>query len=172
MLSGESPEIHTLDFVTHPSRIDNGLLVDMIASRSQSDLGISPLRNVSVRQGEWPGAEPDTHFARPLVTLEPVMLIDLDDSEEGFMGTACLNTSGPDTSLMSEDEIAFRKGTLRLDLENTESDVRNDSGEEGIITKVKDRALKCLWWGGSIATPDFSFVRLVSALTNLLLVVF
>ncbi|KAK7461786.1 hypothetical protein VKT23_008218 [Stygiomarasmius scandens] len=162
------PELHTLDLVTPPSRIDNGLLVDMVASRSQSDLGVgllSSLRSVSVRQGYiWSDSlkESESHFLRPVVNLEPVMLADSDLGESDE--TTSPHRGIPDPGLMDENEIAFWKGGSRFSLVHAEqgTGVKLDEEDEGIVGKVKDRILNCLWWGGSISLPELSFVRLVS----------
>ncbi|THU79369.1 hypothetical protein K435DRAFT_785883, partial [Dendrothele bispora CBS 962.96] len=80
------PLLHTIDLVTHPSGIDYGVLLDMVASRSEltelisSPVGSSsgstvrtnsPLRNVS--------SAPDSYIPRPAVYLEPVMLTEITD---------------------------------------------------------------------------------------------
>ncbi|THU80979.1 hypothetical protein K435DRAFT_809459 [Dendrothele bispora CBS 962.96] len=158
-----APELHTIDIVTHPSRIDYGVLADLVASRSQSNLEVglvSPLRNVSVRQGiMWP---PVTTFVRPLVTLQPVMFVDSLD-EDGGMATT-INASAPDLALMDEREIAHWRDKVESELGRAEHgpDVQDVGLSEGMVEKVKERIFKYLWWGGSIVTPEFSFVRLIS----------
>ncbi|THU81184.1 hypothetical protein K435DRAFT_785125 [Dendrothele bispora CBS 962.96] len=161
-----APELHTIDIVTHPSRIDYGVLADLVASRSQSNLEVglvSPLRNVSVRQGiMWLPVTTPVTFVRPVVTLQPVMLVDSLD-EDGGMATT-FNASAPDLALMDEREIAHWRDKVESELERTEHgpDVQDVGRSEGMVEKVKERIFKYLWWGGSIVTPEFSFVRLIS----------
>ncbi|KAL0569261.1 hypothetical protein V5O48_012704 [Marasmius crinis-equi] len=48
------PQLEFIDFVTHPSRIDYGLVVDLLSSRSSPlahSCGVSVIKDVSVRQG-------------------------------------------------------------------------------------------------------------------------
>ncbi|KAL0058779.1 hypothetical protein AAF712_014516 [Marasmius tenuissimus] len=71
------PRLEFIDFVTHPSRIDYGLVVDLLSSRSSSiaqSHGISAVRDVSVRQGfiEVPESVPPhmkPKFGVPLTPL-------------------------------------------------------------------------------------------------------
>jgi len=164
------PELHTLDIVTHPSRIDTGILMSMVASRSRPNLGIglvSPLRSISVRQGYiWSDSfkESKTHFIRPVVALEPVMLTNSELEE--LSRSTNPDMGSPDSSLMDENEIAFWKGGLQFNINHADQgpSVRLEEGNKGVVEKVKDRILNSLWWGGSIALPDLSFVRLVSGL--------
>ncbi|KAK7461793.1 hypothetical protein VKT23_008225 [Stygiomarasmius scandens] len=166
------PELHTIDFVLKFQSIDYGILTDMVASRSKPNLDIgliSPLRNVSVRQGTmWITdphlPEPSTHFMRPLVALEPVILDDQANEGNGPNITDYIDTGIPDPDLMDEDEIAYQKVERTNGLEK---DAHVDAqglatGGNSRIERVKDKIWRCVWWGGSLTTPEFSFVRLVS----------
>ncbi|THU80984.1 hypothetical protein K435DRAFT_844912 [Dendrothele bispora CBS 962.96] len=143
-----APELHTIDIVTHPSRIDYGVLADLVASRSQSNLEVglvSPLRNVSVRQGimwlpvKTPVTESKANFIRPVVTLQPVMLVDSLD-EDGGMATT-FDTSAPDLALMDEREIAHWRDKVESELGRTEhgpdvQDVGRSEVQTGFDNKV------------------------------------
>ncbi|KAF5341420.1 hypothetical protein D9758_012301 [Tetrapyrgos nigripes] len=181
------PKLHTIDFVAKPSSINYGLLVDMVASRSQPQMfsttpgsglttgaSISPIRNVSVRQGWLPYPvfdEPQGHFSRPLVALEPIMLdFEFADASETNGNTHFVDHPGrgPDPCLLADYEVAYRRAGNRLiDLEDTqaaEEDAEPVGKWIGVVQKIKEKAVRSLWWGGSITTPDFSFVRLVSGI--------
>ncbi|KAK7461794.1 hypothetical protein VKT23_008226 [Stygiomarasmius scandens] len=164
------PELHTIDFVLQFQSVDYGVLTDMVASRSKPNLDIglvSPLRNVSVRQGTmWMTdphlPEPSAHFMRPLVALEPVILDDQANEGNGPNIMDYTDMGIPDPDLMNADEIAYQK-VERTDRarKNINLDAQGP-GENSRMERVKDRVWKCIWWGGSLVTPEFSFVRLVS----------
>ncbi|THU83377.1 hypothetical protein K435DRAFT_784202 [Dendrothele bispora CBS 962.96] len=199
------PLLHTIDLVTHPSSIDYGVLLDMVASRSKltelisSPVGsssgstvrtISPLRNVSVRQGfiMVPDEAPDSYIPRPAVYLEPVMLTEITDhyridrDTDAEMGTGILDAGSlPDPSLLGKNEyfsvspLCFEGGRIlqnsvegdgtwrKHDGRKPRVNTQNDADGD-FVERMKNKIFRCFWWGGSVITRDFSLVRLVSSL--------
>ncbi|THU82036.1 hypothetical protein K435DRAFT_784748 [Dendrothele bispora CBS 962.96] len=178
------PLLHTIDLVTHPSSIDYGVLLDMVASRSEltelisSPVGsssgstvrtISPLRNVSVRQGA-----PDSYIPRPAVYLEPVMLTEITDhyrvdkDTDAEMGTGILDAGSlPDLSLLGKNEyfsvspLCFEGGRILQNSVEGDGTWRKHDGREPRVNTTQNDA------DGErsvIITRDFLLVRLVSSL--------
>ncbi|KAG7089958.1 hypothetical protein E1B28_011583 [Marasmius oreades] len=74
------PHLQFIDFVTHPSRIDYGLMIDLLSSRSSplaKRHGFSVLKDVSARQGFINASESEVpHHVIPRVDVPLMPLID------------------------------------------------------------------------------------------------
>ncbi|KAK7461827.1 hypothetical protein VKT23_008257 [Stygiomarasmius scandens] len=179
------PQLHTIDFVTRPSSIDHSILLDMIASRSLAEPSashsspvtvrkVSPLRNVSVRQGFMvvPEDAVESFVPRPIVHLEPVMLTDIGEVKKDALISFDAG-SRPDPKLLGKNEYFSispltegRQSFRKIGDTDPKKDDQPHSNAQSInvVEHAKEKVLRCLWWGGSVVTSDFSFVRLISSL--------